>query len=274
VAIHEKMTAQRWLLAFVLLELVPRSEGYEMKIQLNETMFTPHPGLDPSTDIADAIDGDPSETQWCPNTSESQISSPWFAIDLQGVFLISTVRVSFHMKSGELSAVFVGNDQSLSNGKGQYECGKRLENGVEAARFYNFTCNPPRWAFLVNIQRNSNKHIRICEVEVYYTPYTKRGIDISFASGSSIDSSQTIILGDPLVCSSVLVSNSRRLLNLQWLFPNGTAVSHDSNVNVTNQYNSTSLIFISLAAELGNYTCSYTLNGKQRSRVITVSGEV
>ena len=98
------------------------------------------------------------------------------------------------------------------------------------------------------------------------------GVNVTFTSAD--DSLQPVVLGEPVVCSSMLVSNATQLLKLQWLFPNGTAVLQDSRVNVTQQFNSISLSFNSVAALTGNYLCNYTLNGRQRSEAVSVSGEI
>ena len=98
------------------------------------------------------------------------------------------------------------------------------------------------------------------------------GVNVTFMSAD--DSLQLVVLGEPVVCSSMLVSNATQFLKLQWLFPNGTAVLQDWRVNVTQQLNSISLSFNSLAAQTGNYLCNYTLNGRQRSKVVSVSGEM
>ena len=101
-----------------------------------------------------------------------------------------------------------------------------------------------------------------------------------FHTGVSISltpTPQTAFVGEPLLCTTRLVSsNATDLLQLQWLFPNGSAVSQQSNDGVTQQYmnNSVGLSFNSLTALPGNYSCRYTLNGKQRSHTVSVSGEI
>ena len=101
-----------------------------------------------------------------------------------------------------------------------------------------------------------------------------------FHTGVSISltpTPQTVFVGEPLLCTTRLVSsNAKNLLQLQWLFPNGTAVSQQSNDSVTQQYNDNSvgLSFNSVTAPQGNYSCRYTLNGKQRSQTVSVSGEM
>ena len=98
-----------------------------------------------------------------------------------------------------------------------------------------------------------------------------------FHTGVSISltpTPQTVFVGEPLLCTTRLVSSD--LLQLQWLFPNGSAVSQQSNDGVKQQYmnNSVGLSFNSLTALPGNYSCRYTLNGQKRSHTVSVSGEI
>ena len=101
-----------------------------------------------------------------------------------------------------------------------------------------------------------------------------------FHTGVSISltpTPQTVFVGEPLLCRTSLVSsNAKDLLQLQWLFPNGSAVSQQSNDSVTQQYNDNSvgLSFNSVTALQGSYSCNYTLNGEQRSQTVSVSGEM
>ena len=101
-----------------------------------------------------------------------------------------------------------------------------------------------------------------------------------FHTGVSISltpTPQTVFVGEPLLCTTRLVSsNAKDLLQLQWLFPNGTAVSPHSHASVTQQYmnNSVGLSFNSLTALQGSYSCNYALNGEQRSQTVSVSGEM
>ena len=103
------------------------------------------------------------------------------------------------------------------------------------------------------------------------------GVNVSVTSAP--DSPQTVFVGEPVLCRTRLVSsNATDLLHLQWFFPNGTAVSQRShaNVTVTQQYNANSvgLSFNSLTALPGGYSCRYTLNGRQRRKTVSISGEM
>ena len=285
-------------------------------VHLNANMLTMHPGIATNedsnkvliSDVAKAVDGDaggaansfPEGWAMCVN-SVSRLGPHWLAVNLKGVFLISRVRATFRYASGNNVAVFVGNNPSATDGRDVYTCGQRwTQNVQQAPRFHNFTCQPSRWASHVSVQREA-QYLQVCEVEVYYTQYTAvgmpftltfhntstliavrrvccvhAGVNVSFTS--ALASPLTVTVGEPLLCTTRLVSSdATRLLQLQWLFPNGTVVSQRSHGNVTQQHNvnSVGLSFNSLTAPnlKGNYLCNYTLNGKQRSHIVSVSGE-
>ena len=281
-----------------------------MKILLNPNMLTMYRKLDDRSSVSVVVDKDAGDTVhdyggWYKCAASAKATKRdyhWLAIDLKEVFLISTVRATFRYESGTNATVFVGNNPSVTDGRDDYQCGDRwLTNVTSAPHFHNFVCQPPRWASHVSVQRNYfgdsviDRVLQICEVEVYYIDcstvgthfhvlqsnttshfqcvvlYT--GVNVSLTSELALDS-QTAVLGEPVVCSSMLVSKAAHLLKLQWMFPNGTAVSQDSNVHVTKQYNSISLSFTSIAAQRGNYSCNYMLNGRQRSETVSISGEI
>ena len=103
-------------------------------------------------------------------------SPHWLAIDLKGVFSISKVSVSFRYTAGNNAAVFVGNNQSLTNGHDDYQCGVRWTQNVQRApHFHDFLCQPPKWASHISVQR-VDQFIQICEVKVYYSQYTSVGM--------------------------------------------------------------------------------------------------
>ena len=230
----------------------------------------------------------------------------WLSIDLKGVFLISRVRAAFRIYTGSRVAVFVGNHPFRTDGSDGYQCGDRLDdNAMPSPVFHNFTCQLPTWASHVSVQRIKLKtdmsiwfFFQVCEVEVYYSSYASSGmllflhlphnhirhcsavfavfhtgVNVSFTSAPA--SPRTAFVGEPLLCTTSLVtSNATSLLQLRWSFPNGTAVSQDSRVSVTQQDNAISLSFNNLEAPKGDYSCNYTLNGKLRSQRVSVSGEM
>ena len=166
-----------------------------MKIQLNANMLTIYRKLADGSNVFTAVDGHAgkdvhTKDGWSKCTSSSRATKRdyyWLAIDLKGVFLISTVRVSFRYLTGSNATVFVGNNPSVTDGSNDYQCGERwLTNVTRAPHFHNFTCQPPRWASHVTVQRNYfgesalDKVIQICEVEVYYvySRYATAGIPL------------------------------------------------------------------------------------------------
>ena len=154
-----------------------------MKIQLNATMLTMYRELYAGTDVANVVDGDAGDKAHDPDGVHTCASSTrtddeyWLAIDLKEVFLISTVRATFRWLTGTSVTAFVGNNPSVIDGLDDYQCGERwIENVMRAPHFHNFTCQPPKWASHVSVQRNVGDIIQICEVEVYYTQYTAVGM--------------------------------------------------------------------------------------------------
>ena len=156
-----------------------------MKIQLDATMLTMYRELYAGTYVANVVDGDagdkahdPGGVHTCVSSTETAIDDEqWLAIALKEVFLISTVRATFRWETGTDVTVFVGNNPSVIDGRDDYQCGERwVKNVIRAPHFHNFTCQPPKWASHVSVQRNVGKVIQICEVEVYYTQYTAVGM--------------------------------------------------------------------------------------------------
>ena len=151
-------------------------------IQLKPSMLEMRKGLAADSTVDKAIDGDNGTNANSPNGKDlCTRSSPgvrvhWLAIRLEGLFLVSRVRVSFRQKSGKNSVVYVGNNPSNTNGTDDYQCGERWIGDVQQApHFHNFTCQPHRWVSHVSVQRHGWV-IQICEVEVYYTHDTTKGI--------------------------------------------------------------------------------------------------
>ena len=266
-------------------------------------------GLTETSDIATAVDRDKlmPNIAWNKCATSRAVATTretehWLAIDLKGVFLISRVKAAFRKHTGRQVAVFVGNHPFHTDGSDGYECGDRLDdNAMPSPVFHNFTCQLPTWASHVSVQRiNINAYMRIwfyfqvCEVEVYYSSYASSGMLLFlhlpqnhirhcsavfavFHTGVNVSftSPRTAFVGEPLLCTTSLVtSNATSLLQLRWSFPNGTAVSQDSRVSVTQQDNVISLSFNNLEAPKGDYSCNYTLNGKRRSQRVSVSGEM
>ena len=156
-----------------------------MKIQLNANMLTMYRKLFSGSNVANAVDGDAGDNAHKSGGVHTCVSSPvtaiddeqWLAIHLKEVFLISTVRATFRWETGTDVTVFVGNNPSVIDGRDDYQCGERwIENIIRAPLFHNFTCQPPKWASHVSVQRNVGEVIQICEVEVYYTQYTAVGM--------------------------------------------------------------------------------------------------
>ena len=155
-----------------------------MKIQLNENMLTMYRNLAVRSSVSTAVDGyagkdvhAPGGWRKCTNSSLAKKRDyHWLAIDLKGVFLVSTVRVFFRRSTGKNASVFVGNNPSTTDGGDDYQCGDRLHaNVTRTSHFSNFACQPPRWSSHVSVQRNYfgtkrlDRVLQICEVEVYYT---------------------------------------------------------------------------------------------------------
>jgi protein tyrosine phosphatase len=272
------MALGSWLLIYVMLISLPRFEGADMKIQLNANMLTMHRQLDRASNVSAAVDGDPGYSNLALGGLKKCVGSApvtqkdydWLAIDLKEIFLISRVKVSLRLHSGLNTSIFVGSNPSVINGRDDYQCReRRLRNIAWAPSFRSFTCQPPRLASHVSVRRNyfgtsnPDKVLQICEVEVYYTSITSVGVNVTFTQG----------IGDltHVVCSSTLVPNASQLLKLHWLYPNGSSVSNASHITVSLQYNSVSLSFNSAETQLGNYSCSYILNGKSRSEVVLIS---
>ena len=158
--------------------------GNEMKIQLNANMLTMYRKLFSGSNVANAVDGDAGDKAhnldgWLTCVSSTRTATDdekWLAIALKEVFLISKVRATFRWDTGKGVTVFVGNNPSVIDGRDDYQCGERwIENVIRAPHFHNFTCQPPKWASHVSVQR-VEQVIQICEVEVYYTQYTAVGM--------------------------------------------------------------------------------------------------
>ena len=119
-----------------------------------------------TSNITTAVDGDDGRgvhnpTDWikCATSKPTwnKLSPHWLAIDLKGVFSISKVSVSFRYTAGNNAAVFVGNNQSLTNGHDDYQCGARwTQNVQQAPHFHDFLCQTPEWASHVSVQRVDN----------------------------------------------------------------------------------------------------------------------
>ena len=169
--------------------------GWEMKIRLNPNMLTMHRKLAAGSSVSAVVDKDAGNTAhdsggWfkCATSAvATKRDNHWLAIDLKGVFLISTVRAAFRYKSGTNATVFVVNNPSVNDGHDDYQCGSRwLTNVMRAPHFHNFVCQQPRWASHVSVQRNyfgdspTNRVLQICEVEVYYIDYSTVGTHFVF----------------------------------------------------------------------------------------------
>lgn len=287
------MATGNCLLISVLFVLAPRFEG--KKVHLNASMLSMYPELGSVTigdnsvtsDISRAVDGDPgndSEKSWLhcavsKLTKKEEVVLHWLAIDLKGIYLISKVMATFPQKTLLGVTVFVGNNPSANNGSDDFMCEKpqiKAANVKPAPHFYDFECQPARWASHVRLQRVVGKwqYLAVCEVEVHYAEHEESGIRISLSSAPA--ASQTVFVGEQLLCSSSLPITSNatvRLLRLRWTFPNGTTISERRHGDVTQQRNATSvgLFFNSVKAPHGNYSCKYRLNGQERSHSLYIS---
>ena len=230
----------------------------------------------------------------------------WIAIDLKGVYLISRVSLAARYNYGKNSAVFFGNNPNPSTGRDDYQCGVRWTTKATLMfDSHNFTCQPPRWVSHISVQKTPEWsgafyfYLEVCEVDAYYITsgmllfyifhrtqyrhcsnpcllFCHTGVSISLKSTSK--SPPAIVLGEPILCATTLKLSSvaKRVLQLHWTYPNGIPIAHGCPGSVAEQYNvdSATLTFTNVDAPRGNYSCKYTLNGRNRSQIVSVAGEM
>ena len=133
---------------------------------------------DDSMSASLAIDGrivtDDSDTLILSQCAASQTRSsvrPWLRVDLQSVYLINKVVITFYGSTGRRTIIRVGSSTS-NDGNGNLLCGTvgNYGNPSRKSRQRKVMCKERLWGKFVNLQRliaGRRATFEICEVEIY-----------------------------------------------------------------------------------------------------------
>ena len=105
----------------------------------------------------------------CAASQSSSSVRTWLRIDLQNVYLINEVIVTFFGSTGRNALIRVGSNTS-NDGNDNLLCGT-VEDYTDFANKVNVQrtvqCNERLWGRYVNVQRQIAQNLEICEVEIY-----------------------------------------------------------------------------------------------------------
>ena len=105
----------------------------------------------------------------CAASSSSSSVRTWLRIDLQNVYLINEVIVTFNGSTGRKAMIRVGSNTS-NDGNDNLLCGT-IEDYTDFADRVNVQrtvhCDERLWGRYVNVQRQTAENLEICEVEIY-----------------------------------------------------------------------------------------------------------
>ena len=104
----------------------------------------------------------------CAASTSSTSVNAWLRIDLQDVYLISKVVVTFHGTAGKNAVIRVGSSTS-NDGNDNLLCGTvgNYSRIVRIPALRIVECKERLWGRYVNIQRQTPGNLDICEVEIY-----------------------------------------------------------------------------------------------------------
>ena len=105
--------------------------------------------------------------QCAASTSATSVNA-WLRIDLQDVYLISKVVVTFHGTAGKNAVIHVGSSTS-NDGNDNLLCGTVGNySGIgRTPALRILECNERLWGRYVTVQRQNPGNLEICEVEIY-----------------------------------------------------------------------------------------------------------
>ena len=105
----------------------------------------------------------------CAASKSSSSVRTWLRIDLQNVYLINEVIVTFFGSTGRNALIRVGSNTS-NDGNDNLLCGT-VETYTDFANRVNVQrtvqCKERLWGRYVNVQRQTAQNLEICEVEIY-----------------------------------------------------------------------------------------------------------
>ena len=105
----------------------------------------------------------------CAASKSSSSVRTWLRIDLQNVYLINEVIITFYGSTGGNSLIRVGSNTS-NDGNDNLLCGTvkaytDFRNKVNVQR--TVQCKERLWGRYVNVQRQVAQNLEICEVEIF-----------------------------------------------------------------------------------------------------------
>ena len=105
----------------------------------------------------------------CAASRSSSSVRAWFRIDLQNVYLVSEVVITFYGPTGRNAMIRVGSSTS-NDGNDNLLCGTvedytNYENRTNVQR--SVQCKERLWGRYVNVQRQIEDNLAICEVEIF-----------------------------------------------------------------------------------------------------------
>ena len=105
----------------------------------------------------------------CAASKSSSSVRTWLRIDLQNVYLINEIIVTFFGSTGGNAMIRVGSNTS-NDGNDNLLCGT-VEDYTDFANSVNVQrtvqCKERLWGRYVNVQRQFAQNLEICEVEIY-----------------------------------------------------------------------------------------------------------
>ena len=105
----------------------------------------------------------------CAASRSSPSVRAWLRIDLQNVYLINEVIVTFYGSTGRKAMIRVGSNTS-NDGNDNLLCGT-IEDYTDFAERVNVQrtvqCDERLWGRYVNVQRQTAQNLEICEVEIF-----------------------------------------------------------------------------------------------------------
>ena len=106
----------------------------------------------------------------CAASNSSSSVRTWLRIDLQNVYLINEVIVTFYGSTGRNAMIRVGSNTS-NDGNDNLLCGTVEDYTVSTVVGVNVQrtvqCKERLWGRYVNVQRQVAQNLEICEVEIY-----------------------------------------------------------------------------------------------------------
>ena len=107
---------------------------------------------------------------YCAASKSSSSVKPWLRIDLQNVYLISEIIVTFLGINGRGAEIRVGSNASPSNDSNDnLLCGtvNNYSGDGKVATQRAVKCEERLWGRYVHVQRQDTGNLEICEVDIY-----------------------------------------------------------------------------------------------------------